>query len=77
MLTEFIVREDAQLLFGFLEGRERELFRSLLKVSGIGAKTALGMMALGVGELLEALGAEDVVRACRARRGWGAKRRSA
>ena len=66
LLTEFIVREDAQLLFGFLEGRERELFRSLLKVSGIGAKTALGMMALGVGELLEALGAEDVVRVSRA-----------
>ena len=66
LLTEFIVREDAQLLFGFLEGRERELFRRLLKVSGIGAKTALAMMALGVEELLTALGAEDVARVSRA-----------
>lgn len=66
LLTEFIVREDAQLLFGFLEGRERELFRRLLKVSGIGAKTALAMMALGVEELLTALGSEDVGRLSRA-----------
>ena len=66
LLTEMIVRDDAHLLFGFLEARERELFRRLLKVSGIGAKTALGMLALGGGELLEALSAEDAGRLSRA-----------
>ena len=66
LLTEMIVREDAQLLFGFLEARERELFRRLLKVSGIGAKTALAMMAMGVGELIQALSAEDAGRLARA-----------
>lgn len=43
--THFLVREDAQLLFGFLRESERSLFRTLLKVSGIGAKTALAMLS--------------------------------
>ena len=66
LLTEMIVREDAHLLFGFLDAREREVFRRLLKVSGIGAKTALGMLAFGADELLSALSAEDVGRLSRA-----------
>ena len=41
LLTHMIVREDAQLLYGFLTAEERETFRILLKVSGIGARTAL------------------------------------
>ena len=41
LLTHMIVREDAQLLYGFLTAQERETFRQLLKVSGIGARTAL------------------------------------
>ena len=43
--THFLVREDAQLLFGFLSHSDREVFRLLLKVNGVGAKMALAMMA--------------------------------
>ncbi|MFW2177076.1 MULTISPECIES: Holliday junction branch migration protein RuvA [unclassified Moraxella] len=43
--TQLIVREDAHLLFGFLSHQERELFRQLLKVNGVGAKMALAMMS--------------------------------
>ena len=38
LLTHFLVREDAQLLFGFATDQERIIFRKLLKVNGIGAK---------------------------------------
>lgn len=63
LLTEFVVREESQTLFGFIAERERELFRRLLKVSGIGAKTALAMLsAMNTDELLAALAAEDVAR---------------
>lgn len=43
--THFLVREDAQLLFGFLTYQDRELFRQLLKVNGVGAKMALAIMS--------------------------------
>jgi Holliday junction DNA helicase RuvA len=43
--THFVVREDAQHLYGFLELRERSLFRLLLKVNGVGPKLALGLMS--------------------------------
>jgi Holliday junction DNA helicase RuvA len=43
--THFVVREDAQHLYGFLELRERSLFRLLLRVNGVGPKLALGIMA--------------------------------
>lgn len=43
--THFVVREDAQHLFGFNELRERALFRSLLKVNGIGPKVALAILS--------------------------------
>lgn len=43
--THFIVREDAQQLFGFTESQERTLFRTLLKVNGIGAKSALAILS--------------------------------
>jgi Holliday junction DNA helicase RuvA len=45
LLTHFVVREDAQLLFGFATEDERRLFRSLLKVSGIGPKIALALLS--------------------------------
>jgi Holliday junction DNA helicase RuvA len=45
LLTHFVVREDAQLLYGFLTEDERRLFRSLLKVSGIGPKIALALLS--------------------------------
>ena len=43
--THFLVREDAQLLYGFLSHADREVFRLLLKVNGVGAKMALAMMS--------------------------------
>src|SRR5574344_1086085 len=43
--TSFIVREDAQLLFGFTSKEARFLFRELVKVSGIGPKTALAVLS--------------------------------
>ena len=45
MLTHLIVRDDAHLLFGFATEAERKLFRSLIKVSGIGAKVALAILS--------------------------------
>ncbi len=45
LLTHFIVREDAQLLYGFLSEEERKSFRSLIKVNGIGAKVALSILS--------------------------------
>src|SRR3954465_544075 len=41
LLTHFIVREDAQILFGFGSPGEREAFRQLIKISGVGPRTAL------------------------------------
>ncbi|MGV6817318.1 MAG: Holliday junction branch migration protein RuvA [Thiotrichales bacterium] len=45
LLTHFHVREDAQVLYGFLTTAERSLFRSLIKVNGIGAKMALAVLS--------------------------------
>lgn len=61
LYTQLIVREDAHLLFGFADAHERATFRQLLKVSGIGAKTALGILsALTPDDLAAAVAAEDV-----------------
>lgn len=43
--THFVTREDSQSLFGFLQKQERELFRALIKVSGIGPKLALTILS--------------------------------
>lgn len=43
--THFVVREDAQLLFGFASRYERELFRSLIRVNGVGPKMALAILS--------------------------------
>ena len=45
LLTHMVVREDAQLLYGFGTQQERELFRELIKISGIGARTALAILS--------------------------------
>lgn len=63
LFTQLIVREDAHLLFGFADKNERATFRQLLKVSGIGAKTALGILsAMSADELAQAVAQEDVKR---------------
>ncbi len=43
--THFIVREDAQLLYGFFDRQERALFRILIKASGVGPKLALSILS--------------------------------
>ncbi len=45
LLTHFVVREDAQLLFGFISERERKLFRALIKVNGVGPKLAMTILS--------------------------------
>ncbi len=54
--TQLVVREDAQQLYGFLTEAERGTFRQLLKVAGVGARTALAVLSgLSVAELVEAV----------------------
>jgi Holliday junction DNA helicase RuvA len=61
LLTQFVVREDAQLLYGFGSNSERLAFRQLVKVSGIGAKSALVILSgLSVDELAQAIQAQDI-----------------
>lgn len=56
LLTHFVVREDAQLLYGFGSEREREVFRLLLKVNGIGAKSSLSILSgLSIDDLAQAV----------------------
>jgi len=45
LITHLVVREDAHVLYGFLRERDRALFRSLLRVTGVGAKMALGILS--------------------------------
>ena len=63
LLTHFVVREDAQVLFGFLTAPERETFRMLIKISGVGPRTALSILSgLTVGDLAQAVTAQDASR---------------
>ncbi len=56
LLTHFVVREDAQLLFGFASAQERNAFRQLIKISGVGARTALSILSgLSVADLAQAV----------------------
>ena len=63
LFTHLVVREDAHLLYGFGSDSERRAFRQLLKISGIGARTALSVLSgLTVDELYHAVAAEDAAR---------------
>ncbi len=63
LLTHFVVREDAQLLFGFLTASERTAFRELVKISGVGPRTALAILSgLSVSELAQAVSRQDGAR---------------
>lgn len=66
LLTHMVVREDAQLLYGFGTSQERELFRQLIKISGIGARTALGILSgMSVNDLAQAVTLQEVGRLTR------------
>jgi holliday junction DNA helicase RuvA len=59
--THFVVREDAQLLFGFLEEKERSLFRILIRINGVGPKLALAMLSgMEVSEFVRCVQHDDV-----------------
>ncbi|GCL65690.1 Holliday junction branch migration protein RuvA [Pseudaquabacterium pictum] len=63
LLTHFVVREDAQQLFGFLTAAERNTFRQLIKISGIGPRMALGVLSgLSVQELTQAVAQQQAAR---------------
>ncbi len=60
LLTHFHVREDQQQLFGFATDAERDAFRSLIKISGVGARTALAVLSgMSVNELVQAIAIQE------------------
>ncbi len=63
LLTHFVVREDAQILFGFGTASERATFRLLIKISGVGPRMALGILSgLSADELARAVSDQDAGR---------------
>ena len=63
LLTHFVVREDAQLLYGFLTHAERAAFRQLIRISGVGPRTALSVLSgLSVAELSLAITQQQATR---------------
>ena len=61
LFTHLVVREDAQLLYGFASRTERVLFRALLKVNGVGAKVALSILSgMSADEFLSCVSTKDV-----------------
>jgi holliday junction DNA helicase RuvA len=66
LLTQLIVREDAHLLYGFATTAERDAFRQLLKISGVGARTSLAVLSgMSVDELAEAITLQESARLTR------------
>lgn len=63
LLTHLAVREDAHQLYGFLTARERDAFRALIRISGVGARTALAVLSgLSADELAQAVARQDAAR---------------
>jgi Holliday junction DNA helicase RuvA len=64
--THFVVREDAQQLFGFSDVAERRLFRELIRISGVGPRLALAVLSgMTVAEFIHAIRAGDTARLVR------------
>ena len=63
LLTHFVVREDAQILYGFAQASERAAFKQLIKISGVGPRTALSVLSgLSVEELAQAVTSQEAGR---------------
>src|SRR3954463_3678973 len=63
LLTHFVVREDAQVLYGFGSASERAAFRELIKISGVGPRTALSVLSgMSVADIAQAVTAQDAGR---------------
>ena len=73
LLTHFVVREDAQLLFGFADETDRKLFRELIKVSGVGPRLALTLLSGMVARAFASCLQQDDVSALVALPGVGKK----
>lgn len=66
LFTHFVVREDAQQLYGFVDRAERELFRTLIRVSGVGPKLALSVISgISLADLAGAVATREVARLVR------------
>lgn len=73
IFTYFHVREDAQVLFGFVDKKEQNLFELLISISGVGGNTALMILSsISADELFQVIGSEDV-NALKQVKGIGAK----
>ena len=60
LLTHFVVREDAQILYGFASPGERDTFRQLIKIAGVGPRTALSVLSgMSVADIAQAITAQD------------------
>jgi Holliday junction DNA helicase RuvA len=58
--THLVVREDAHLLYGFLTARERAIFRELIRISGVGPRTALSVLSgMTANELIETVAMQE------------------
>jgi Holliday junction DNA helicase RuvA len=63
LLTHLVVREDAHALYGFATAAERDAFRALIKISGVGPRTALAVLSgLSVADLAQAVAAQQAAR---------------
>jgi Holliday junction DNA helicase RuvA len=63
LLIHFVVREDAQILYGFGTASEREAFRELIKIAGVGPRTALAVLSgMGVADLAQAVTLQESAR---------------
>ena len=61
LYVHMVVREDAQLLYGFSEIQSRDIFRELLKISGVGPKVALAILStFSVKDFFDCIGSEDI-----------------